>query len=53
MQLMSLDGANIESIMGSEQHVNELIKLIDSALEEEEKIQKELDNYDNLLCVND
>lgn len=48
---MSLDGANIESIMGSEQHVNDLINLIDNALEEEERIEKELNAYDNILLV--
>ncbi|KAI1710586.1 exocyst complex component sec3 domain-containing protein [Ditylenchus destructor] len=48
-QLMKLDGANIESIMGSEQHVTDLINLIDEAVEEATRIEKQLDEYDTTL----
>lgn len=48
---MRLDGANIESIMGSEQHVTDLIELIDGALDEATSIEKQLDEYDAILSV--
>uniref|UniRef100_A0A915CXN2 Exocyst complex component Sec3 PIP2-binding N-terminal domain-containing protein n=1 Tax=Ditylenchus dipsaci TaxID=166011 RepID=A0A915CXN2_9BILA len=48
-QLMLLDGANIESIMGSEQHVTNLIGLIDRAVEEATQIENQLDEYDDVL----
>lgn len=48
---MRLDGANIESIMDSEQNVTELIDLIDSALDEASNIEKQLDDYDSILLV--
>lgn len=50
-QLLRLDGANIESIMDSEQNVTELIDLIDNALEEATNIEKQLDDYDAILLV--
>ncbi|VDN90912.1 unnamed protein product [Brugia pahangi] len=48
-QLQLLDGANIQSIMDSEAAVNELIGLVEDALEEVDFLDKELDNFDQLL----
>ncbi|KAH7724485.1 putative exocyst complex component Sec3 [Aphelenchoides avenae] len=48
-QLMQLDGANIQSIMGSEQAVTELIELFDAAIEEAETLENQLDNFDQIL----
>lgn len=50
-QLMQLDGANIQSIMGSEQAVTELIELFDAAIEEAETLEKQLDSFDQILSV--
>ncbi len=47
-QLMQLDGANIDSIMGSEQQITALISQIDSALGEADAIEKQLDEYDTI-----
>lgn len=52
-QLQLLDGANIQSIMDSEAAVNDLIALIDGALEEADCLDSELDNFDKLLYVSD
>lgn len=48
-QLQLLDGANIQSIMDSETSVNDLITLIDVALEEADILDQELDSFDKLL----
>ncbi|CAB3399649.1 unnamed protein product [Caenorhabditis bovis] len=48
-QLQSLDGANIVSMMASENSVNQLLWGINQALEEVTKVEKELDNCDNIL----
>lgn len=50
-QLQLLDGANIQSIMDSETAVNDLIVLIDGALEEADILDSELDSFDKLLYV--
>ncbi|MCP9266035.1 Exocyst complex component 1 [Dirofilaria immitis] len=51
-QLQLLDGANIQSIMDSETAVNDLILLVEDALKEADFLDKELDNFDELLYVN-
>ncbi|VDD94922.1 unnamed protein product [Enterobius vermicularis] len=48
-QLQSLDGANIQSIMDSENAVNDLIALIDSALEKVDSLMEILEAFDKLL----
>uniref|UniRef100_A0A8R1XYQ7 Sec3-PIP2_bind domain-containing protein n=1 Tax=Onchocerca volvulus TaxID=6282 RepID=A0A8R1XYQ7_ONCVO len=48
-QLQLLDGANIQSIMDSEAAVNDLIALVEDALKEADFLDKELDNFDELL----
>lgn len=50
-QLQQLDGANIQSIMGSEAAVNGLISLIDAALLEADRLDAQLDTFDKLLYV--
>lgn len=47
--LSVLDGANIHSMMASEAQVDGLLNMIDSALEEANKIEGRLDAYDNIL----
>ena len=50
-QLQSLDGANIQSMMGSEQAVEQLLHLIDQSLDKVSHLEKELDKCDNILAV--
>ncbi|CAH1777406.1 unnamed protein product, partial [Owenia fusiformis] len=47
--LSILDGANIHSIMSSEEQVHKLMQFIDVALDEATEIEQKLDGYDNLL----
>ena len=44
--------ANIQAIMGSEQAVIDLMNLIDSSLEEADRLEAELVGFDQLLFVN-
>uniref|UniRef100_A0A914PLF8 Exocyst complex component Sec3 C-terminal domain-containing protein n=1 Tax=Panagrolaimus davidi TaxID=227884 RepID=A0A914PLF8_9BILA len=48
-KLLELDGANIESIMGNEQAVTDLINLMDGAIEEVTCLEKQLDEMDSIL----
>lgn len=50
-QLQSLDGANINSMMDSENSVNQLLSSIDAALTGVESVEKELDRCDDILAV--
>ncbi|KAK3751247.1 hypothetical protein RRG08_024002 [Elysia crispata] len=49
-QLSVLDGANIHSIMGSEDQVLNLMRLLDDGIREAEQIENKLDSYDNILA---
>lgn len=49
-QLQSLDGANIQSMMGSEMAVNQLLALLDGALEKVTLLEKEIDVCDAILA---
>uniref|UniRef100_A0A8L8KWU0 ERVV2 protein n=1 Tax=Heligmosomoides polygyrus TaxID=6339 RepID=A0A8L8KWU0_HELPZ len=48
--LQSLDGANIQSMMGSEMAVNQLLALLDGALEKVTLLEKEIDVCDAILA---
>lgn len=48
--LSVLDGANIHSIMGSEEQVLQLMKLLDDGLREATKVENKLNKYDDLLA---
>ncbi|XP_022323453.2 exocyst complex component 1-like isoform X3 [Crassostrea virginica] len=48
-QLSVLDGANIHSIMGSEDQVLNLMRLLDDGIRSAEKIEDKLDFYDSIL----
>ncbi|XP_070552598.1 exocyst complex component 1-like isoform X2 [Ptychodera flava] len=48
--LSVLDGENIHSIMGSEEQVLTLMKLLDDGLDEVVKLEKRLDSYDEMLA---
>ncbi|CAJ0574894.1 unnamed protein product, partial [Mesorhabditis spiculigera] len=50
-QLHLLDGQNVQSIMVSENSVNQLLKIIDHSLKNEEKLQNELDKCDSMLAT--
>ncbi|RCN28111.1 hypothetical protein ANCCAN_26150 [Ancylostoma caninum] len=50
-QLQSLDGANIQSMMGSEMAVNQLLSLLDGALDKVALLEKEIDICDAILAV--
>lgn len=50
-QLQFLDGANIQSMLGSEAAVNQLLNLIDQSLEKVEQLDTELDKCDSILSV--
>uniref|UniRef100_A0A0B6ZCF6 Exocyst complex component Sec3 PIP2-binding N-terminal domain-containing protein n=1 Tax=Arion vulgaris TaxID=1028688 RepID=A0A0B6ZCF6_9EUPU len=49
-QLSVLDGANIHSIMGSEDQVLNLMRLLDNGINEAEQIEDKLDSYDKILA---
>ncbi|KAH9489273.1 Exocyst complex component 1 [Bulinus truncatus] len=49
-QLSVLDGANIHSIMGSEDQVLNLMRLLDDGIREAEQIEEKLDSYDKILA---
>ncbi|VDL71679.1 unnamed protein product [Nippostrongylus brasiliensis] len=49
-QLQSLDGANIQSMMGSEMAVNQLLSLLDGALDKVALLEKEIDTCDAILA---
>ncbi|ETN84038.1 hypothetical protein NECAME_07065 [Necator americanus] len=49
-QLQSLDGANIQSMMGSEMAVNQLLALLDGALDKVALLEKEIDICDAILA---
>ncbi|XP_077983719.1 exocyst complex component 1-like isoform X2 [Glandiceps talaboti] len=48
--LSVLDGENIHSIMGSEEQVLILMKLLDQSLKEVEKLETRLESYDDMLA---
>ncbi|KAL4230853.1 Exocyst complex component 1 [Mactra antiquata] len=48
-QLSVLDGANIHSIMGSEDQVLNLMRLLDDGIQQAENIETKLDSYDKIL----
>ncbi|XP_062594692.1 exocyst complex component 1-like [Saccostrea cucullata] len=48
-QLSVLDGANIHSIMGSEDQVLNLMRLLDDGITSAEKIEDKLEFYDSIL----
>ena len=48
-QLSVLDGANIHSIMGSEDQVLNLMRLLDGGINQAENIEDKLDSYDKIL----
>ncbi|XP_013397565.1 exocyst complex component 1 isoform X1 [Lingula anatina] len=48
--LSVLDGANIHSIMGSEDQVVQLMKLLDDGVRETTKLETKLNRYDELLA---
>ncbi|KAK3606322.1 hypothetical protein CHS0354_041956 [Potamilus streckersoni] len=50
-QLSVLDGANIHSIMGSEDQVLNLMRLLDDGIQQAEKIEEKLDSYNVILQV--
>lgn len=49
-QLSMLDGANIHSIMGSEDQVLNLMRLLDEGIMEAENIEQKLNSYDYILA---
>ncbi|XP_041780962.1 exocyst complex component 1 [Anopheles merus] len=48
--LLQLDGANIQSVLESEKQVQMLMERIEEAIQEAEKVEKRLDDYDEILC---
>lgn len=48
-QLSILDGANIHSIMGSEDQVLNLMRLLDDGIQQAETVESKLDSYDKIL----
>ncbi|XP_058829670.1 exocyst complex component 1 [Topomyia yanbarensis] len=49
-KLQELDGANIQSVLASEKQVDALMDQIEAAISEAEKVEKRLDDYDEILC---
>lgn len=48
--LQHLDGANVQSVLASEKQVDALMQQIETAISEAEKVEKRLDEYDEILC---
>uniref|UniRef100_A0A1Y9HB66 Exocyst complex component Sec3 PIP2-binding N-terminal domain-containing protein n=1 Tax=Anopheles farauti TaxID=69004 RepID=A0A1Y9HB66_9DIPT len=48
--LLELDGANIQSVLASEKQVQLLMERIEEAINEAEKVEQRLDDYDEILC---
>lgn len=51
MTLSSFSQANIHSIMGSEDQVYHLMRLLDEGIDQATRIEERLDSYDNILKV--
>lgn len=47
--LLQLDGANVQSVLVSEKQVDGLMRQIDTAIAEVERIERRLDEYDEIL----
>lgn len=50
MNLQHLDGANVQSVLASEKQVDALMEQIETAIQEAEKVEHRLDEYDEILC---
>lgn len=48
--LQHLDGANVQSVLASEKQVDALMEQIETAIQEAEKVENRLDQYDEILC---
>lgn len=48
--LQHLDGANVQSVLASEKQVDALMEQIETAIQEAEKVEQRLDEYDEILC---
>lgn len=48
--LQHLDGANVQSVLASEKQVDALMEQIETAIQEAEKVEHRLDEYDEILC---
>ncbi|PAV56592.1 hypothetical protein WR25_23393 [Diploscapter pachys] len=49
-ELQSLDGANIQTMLGSEVAVNSLIAIIDAAMDTLREVEEEVDSYNDILA---
>lgn len=48
--LQDLDGANVQSVLVSEQQVNALMEQIEVAIEEANRVEARYDEYEDILC---
>lgn len=48
--LQDLDGANVQSVLASEKQVDALMEQIETAINETEKVEQRLDEYNEILC---
>lgn len=48
--LHDLDGANIQSVLASEKQVDALMEQIETAIVEAERVERRLDEYEEILC---
>ncbi|KAL1488467.1 hypothetical protein ABEB36_014938 [Hypothenemus hampei] len=48
--LSLLDGENVQCVLASEEHVESLMKQLELAINEADRLEKQLDNYDDILC---
>lgn len=48
--LISLDGANVQTVLVSEKQVDALMEQIETAITEAERVESRLDEYDEILC---
>lgn len=50
LNLQDLDGANVQSVLASEKQVEALMEQIETAIQETERVECRLTEYDEILC---
>ncbi|KAH1022777.1 hypothetical protein HUJ04_012122 [Dendroctonus ponderosae] len=48
--LSLLDGENVQCVLASEEHVESLMEQLELAINEADRLETQLDNYDEILC---
>lgn len=48
--LSLLDGENVQCVLAAEEHVESLMEQLELAINEADRLEKQLDSYDEILC---